>query len=45
LKNGKKVAINIAEFTNAQKKEIFQYIYEINGLKPEEKLRRDLKMD
>lgn len=46
LNNGKRVFIDLAYFyTKKQQREIFQYIYEINGLKPEGKLRRDLEMD
>jgi len=46
LNNGKRIFIDLAYFyTKKQQRKIFQYIYEINGLKPEGKLRRDLKIE
>ena len=46
LNNGKRVFIDLDFlYTKKQQREIFQYIHEINGLKPEGKLRRDLKID
>lgn len=47
LNNGKRVFIDLGScaYTKKQQREIFQYIYEIDGLKPEGKLRKDLKID